>query len=84
MPDLVIFGLEFENNIRIFEIITLEFVLMQNFVKKMPKFGTKNALLGYFLARILKLLSFEISTLEFVKNVSLTHTVNFGIRSAFF
>ena len=26
MPDLVIFGLEFENNIRIFEIITLEFV----------------------------------------------------------
>ena len=57
---------------------------MQNFVRKMPKFGTKNALLGYFLARILKLLSFEISTLEFVKNVSLTHTVNFGIRSAFF
>ena len=26
---------------------------------------------------------FEISTLEFVKNGSLTHTVNFGIRSAF-
>ena len=26
---------------------------------------------------------FEISTLEFVKNKSLTHTVNFGIASAF-
>ena len=26
---------------------------------------------------------FEISTLEFVKNKSLTHTMNFGIKSAF-
>ena len=26
---------------------------------------------------------FEISTLKFVKNESLTHTVNFGIGSAF-
>ena len=26
---------------------------------------------------------FETSSLKFVKNVSLTHTVNFGIRSAF-
>ena len=26
---------------------------------------------------------FEISTLKFVKNVSLTHTVNFGIGSTF-
>ena len=26
---------------------------------------------------------FEISTLEFVKNESLTHTMNFGIGSAF-
>ena len=43
MPDLDIFGLEFENNIAIF----------------------------------------EISTLKFVKNESLTHTVNFGRGSAF-
>ena len=26
---------------------------------------------------------FEISTLKFIKNESLTHTVNFGIGSAF-
>ena len=51
---------------------------------KMPKFGTKNALFGYFWARILKnIVIFEISTLKFVKNESLTHTVNFGIGFAF-
>ena len=50
MPYLDTFGPEFENNIAIFEINTLEFVLLQNFVKneKMPKFGTKNSLFRYF------------------------------------
>ena len=39
----------------------------------------------YFRARILKktIVIFEISTLKFVQNESLTHTVNFGIESAF-
>ena len=60
----------------------------------MPKFGTKNAFIGYywpkmlylgFLGKYLKktIVIFEISTLKFVKNESLTHTVNFGIGSAF-
>ena len=49
-----------------------------------PKFGTKNALFGYFWARILKnYVIFEFSTLEFVKNESLIYTVNFAIGSAF-
>ena len=41
--------------------------------QKKHKFGTKNALFGYFWTRTLKKL-FEISTLEFVKNESLTQT----------
>ena len=45
----------------------------------MPKFGTKNALLGCFWAIVI----FEIRTLQFVKNEFLTHTVNFGTWSAF-
>ena len=50
----------------------------------MPKFGTKNALFGYFWARILKnCCHIEISTLTFVKDESLTHTINFGIGSTF-
>ena len=47
----------------------------------MLKFGTKNALFGYFWARILKsFVIYEISTLKFVniESESLTHTVNFG------
>ena len=34
----------------------------------MPKFGTKNAIIGYFWARILKLtiVIFEVRTIEFV------------------
>ena len=45
----------------------------------------KIALFGYFWIRILKkiFVIFEISTLKFVKYESLTHTVNFGIGSAF-
>ena len=50
----------------------------------MSKFGSKNVLFGYFWARISKsIVIFEISTLEFVKNESLTQKVNFGIGSAF-
>ena len=54
--ELCIFGLEFENNIVIFEIGTLEFVKFQNLAKKtkMLKFGTKNVLFGYFWARTLE------------------------------
>ena len=61
MPYLGIFWLEFENNIVIFEISTLDLGKLWIFEKKtkMFEFGTKNALFGYFWARI--------STLEFVK-----------------
>ena len=34
MSDSGIFGVEFENNIIIFEISTLEFISFQNFVKR--------------------------------------------------
>ena len=50
---------------------------------KMPKFGTKNDLFGYFWDRIEAIVIFEISTLKFVINETLFHTVNFGIGSAF-
>ena len=55
MPYLGIFGLEFENNIVMFEIIisTLSNCKISRKMK-MPKFGTKNVLFGYFEARILK------------------------------
>ena len=44
MSDLGIFGLEFENNIAIFEISVLEFVLFQSLVQKIKilKFETRN------------------------------------------
>ena len=45
---LGIFGLEFENNTVIFETNTFEFIYLQNFAKKRSKFGTKNALFGYY------------------------------------
>ena len=49
MPYLDIFGLEFENIIAMFEISVLEFVWLQSLVqKKILKFGTENALFGYF------------------------------------
>ena len=54
---------------------------------RMPKFGTKNALFGYFLARILKSYCHiwnHILYLKFVISEFLTHTVNFGIGSTFF
>ena len=45
MRDSGTFGLEFENNIIIFEISALEFACVK---MKVPKLGTKNALFGYF------------------------------------
>ena len=56
MPDLCIFGLEFENNNVIFEISSFEVVKLQNFAKKQKclNLGPKNALFGYFGAGILK------------------------------
>ena len=59
---------------------------MAKFCKKtkMPKFGTTNALFGYFWDRFSKsIVVFEISILEFLKYESLTHTMNFGIEFAF-
>ena len=48
MPYLGVFGLEFENNIVMFEISTLEFVLLQNFDKKLKclNLGPKMPYLG--------------------------------------
>ena len=51
MPYLGIFGLEFEKNIVIFEISKhARIYRITKFcqITKMPKFGTKNALFGYF------------------------------------
>ena len=47
----------FKKNIVRLEISTFKFVFLQSFSKKikMPKFGTKNAVFGYFWARILKI-----------------------------
>ena len=56
MPYVGTFGLELGNNMIMFEMNTLEFAHVQSFVKKqkMPKFGTKNVLFGFFWARISK------------------------------
>ena len=50
MPDLDIFGLEFENNFVIFEISTLEFAYLQNFAEKQKclNLGPKMPYLGIF------------------------------------
>ena len=70
MPYLGIFGLELKKTYVIFKISTLEFCLTAEYreIMKMPKFGTKSALFGYFWARILKktIVIFETNTLEFV------------------
>ena len=73
------FGLEFENNIVIFEISTLEFVWLQNFAKKqkclnlepkMPYLGVfdQKCLIWVFLGKNFKnaIVIFEISTLKLV------------------
>ena len=55
--DLCIAGPEFENNIVIFEINTLEYLSTKFRGKlKRPKFGTKNALFGYFWDRNFKII----------------------------
>ena len=52
---------------------------------KIPKFGSRKSYLGTFAVEFLKnIVVFEISTLKFVKNEFLTHTLIFGMRSAFF
>ena len=51
---------------------------------KMPKFGTKSALLSILGLEFYKtIVIFEISNLKFVINESLSHTVNFCIWSTF-
>ena len=51
----VIFGLEFEKNVVIFEISTwICLTAKYHEIMKMPIFGTKSALFGYFWARMLK------------------------------
>ena len=57
VPYLRFLGLEFSKTITIFEISTLKFVYLQHFAKKnmrIPKFGTKTGLFGYFWFRLLK------------------------------
>ena len=50
------FGLEFENDIVIFEISNLDFLQSANFCEETntPKFGIKNALFAYFRVRTFK------------------------------
>ena len=51
---------------------------------KVPEFGTKNALFWYFWLEFYKtIVIFKISTLKFVINLSLIHTVNFGMGLLF-
>ena len=75
MPYLGIFGLEFENNIVvIFEISALRFDLITKFCEKMKmsKFGAKNALFGYFGARILRKFSYLKSALSNLPNCKIS------------
>ena len=51
--------------------------------RKKINLGPKILYLGLWLECWKTIVIFEISTLKFVKNESLTHTVNFGIESAF-
>ena len=69
MPYLSTFGLEFENNIVIFEIITLKFAYLQNFTKKQKCLNSvpKMPVFGIFgLEFENNIVIFEISTLKFV------------------
>ena len=59
---------------------------LQNFVEKQKclNLGPKTPYLGAFGLEFSKtIVMFKISTLKFVRNESLTHTVNFSIESAF-
>ena len=88
MPDVGVFGLEFENKIVIFEISALKLIRFAIFRPriKIPKLGTKNALFGYFWVEfIFKIIvTFEKSTPEFVKNGFLRYTAHSGIEFAFY
>ena len=69
MFDLDIFGLKFENNIIIFDISTLKFFQLQNFVEKRKclKLGPKMPYWGTFGLECSKaIVIFEISILKFV------------------
>ena len=69
MPYLGKFGMEFENNIVKFEIRTLKFSKLQNFVKKLKclNLGPKMPYLYIFgLELENNIVIFEVSTLEFV------------------
>ena len=64
----------------------LEFALLQNFATKQKclNLGPKMSELGIFgLEFENNSVIFEIRTIKFVKNESLTHTVNFGRGSTF-
>ena len=55
MPYMAIFRVEFKETIAIFEMSTLEFLIMRSNqknikIKKIPTFGTKIVLFGYFWA----------------------------------
>ena len=80
------FRVEFWKTIVVFEISTLKFVYLQNFVKKQKclNLGPKMSYLGIFGIEFWKtFVRFEIGALKFIKNEFVAHTVNFGIGSAF-
>ena len=86
-PYLGTFRLEFEKNYCLVwnqhPQICLSTKFREKNKTKMPKFGTKNALFGYFWARIWKSYC-RIWNQHFrISQKPLTHTVNFGIGSAF-
>ena len=98
MPNLGIFdqkcfisvflGKSFKNTIVIFKISILKFVYLQNFMKKIPKFGTKNAWFGYFWARIWKqfchIWNPHPQICLFAKFHKKTKMPNFGTKNAWF
>ena len=69
MPDLRIFGLELQNNIVVYEISTLEFVLLQSFVQKQKSLnvGPKMFYLRIFVLEFENsFVIFKIGNVEFV------------------
>ena len=66
MPHLRFFGLQFQNNIVIFEITVLEFVFSQSLVQKSLSSGIKTLHLKIFRLEFeIDIVMFEISTLQF-------------------
>ena len=99
MPDLRIFGLEFENNVVICEISTLKLVQLKNFVKKqkclnlgpkMPDLSifAKKALFVYFLDRILEnyfhISNQHLRNFVIEKFCEVTKMLKFGTKNVFF